>query len=84
VHHGQRLPADRQPARPGQPAARNAATVKRGYAYTRAGHLLDVTRWHNALVRTGAQLCGGDYLCAAGRGYDAPAGLGTPTASGAF
>jgi hypothetical protein len=28
--------------------------------------------------------CGNDYLCTAQRGYDGPAGLGTPNGTGAF
>jgi subtilase family serine protease len=36
-------------------------------------------------VKTGANgVCGGSYLCTAGKGYDGPTGLGTPNGDNAF
>lgn len=64
--------------------AGNAAKIKPGYEYARAKWLYDVTAGNNDVVAgTGAQ-CGGDYLCVAKKGYDAPTGLGTPHGTGAF
>jgi hypothetical protein len=64
--------------------AGNASKIKPGYEYAHAQWLYDVTSGNNDLVTgTGAQ-CGGDYLCVAKKGYDAPAGLGTPNGTGAF
>jgi subtilase family serine protease len=60
--------------------AGNAATIAPGYTYHHASHLFDVTTGNNALFASPAQTCGNDYLCAAKPGYDAPTGLGTPTA----
>jgi hypothetical protein len=65
--------------------AGNAATVKPGYEYSRAGSLFDVTIGNNdAINGTGGATCGNDYLCVAKKGYDGPAGLGTPDGAGAF
>jgi subtilase family serine protease len=64
--------------------AGNAATIRPGRAYARRRALFDITRGNNALLGTVAQLCGGDYLCVAKPGYDAPTGLGTPDGTGAF
>jgi hypothetical protein len=64
--------------------AGNAANIKPGYEYAHMRWLYDVTSGNNDLVTgTGAQ-CGGDYLCVAKKGYDAPTGLGTPDGTGAF
>jgi Subtilase family len=64
--------------------AGNAATVTPGYAYAHRRDLFDITRGSNSLFVTPAQACGGDYLCVAKKGYDAPTGLGTPDGIGAF
>ena len=50
-----------------------------GYVYAHASALNDVTKGSNANWD-----CGGDYLCTAGKGYDAPTGLGTPNGLGAL
>ena len=47
------------------------------YLYARAKDLNDVTSGSNGS-------CGDGYLCTAGKGYDAPTGLGTPNGLGAF
>jgi hypothetical protein len=62
--------------------AGNAAEVEPGYEYSRAGSLFTVTVGSND-GDSGAT-CGHDYLCQAGRGYNAPTGLGTPDGTGAF
>ena len=64
--------------------AGNAATIAPGYEYAHPRDLFDVTTGNSSLLVTVKQACGGDYLCAAGRGYDAPTGLGTPDGTGAF
>jgi subtilase family serine protease len=67
--------------------AGNATRVPPGYLYRHAASLFDVTAGGNVL-RFGHQIvgnvCGGDYLCRAKPGYDAPTGLGTPDGIGAF
>ncbi len=64
--------------------AGNAATVRSGFDYSHAGSLFNVTTGNNDLATgTGAQ-SGYDYLCVAGTGYNAPAGLGTPDGTQAF
>ncbi|MBV9858451.1 MAG: S8 family serine peptidase [Streptosporangiaceae bacterium] len=64
--------------------AGNAAKTAAGFEYSHAGSLFDITAGNNDLFAgTGAQ-CGGDYLCVAKKGYDAPTGLGTPNGTGAF
>ena len=64
--------------------AGNAAKIRPGYEYTHTRWLYDVTAGNNDVVAgTGAQ-CGGDYLCVARKGYDAPTGLGTPHGTAAF
>jgi len=64
--------------------AGNAATLIPGAVYRHPSSLFDVTAGDNALFGTPAQACGGDYLCTATKGYDAPTGLGTPHGIGAF
>ncbi len=67
--------------------AANGAKVSPAYLYRHAGSLFDVTKGSNALTFEGANVgpvCGGDYLCQAKPGYDAPTGLGTPDGIGAF
>lgn len=61
--------------------AGNGATESVASLYAHASGLFDVTRGNN-VFRIGTTpigpVCGGDYLCTAGAGYDAPTGLGTP------
>lgn len=66
--------------------AENAATVTARYTYTHAGALYDITAGTNDWNAFGSHgsACGNDYLCVAQKGYDAPAGLGTPHGTGAF
>ena len=67
--------------------AGNAAAISPGYLYRHAASLFDVTAGGNVLHfgrQTVGNTCGGDYLCQAKRGYDAPTGLGTPDGTGAF
>jgi len=64
--------------------AGNAATRTPGDLYRHPSSLFDVTTGDNALFGTPARACGGDYLCTAKKGYDAPTGLGTPNGVGAF
>jgi subtilase family protein len=64
--------------------AGNASTIPLGNTYAHARSLFDVTSGSNALFGTPAATCGGDYLCVAKKGYDAPTGMGTPDGTGAF
>jgi hypothetical protein len=67
--------------------AGNAASLPPGYLYRHAASLFDVTAGGNVLHyggQTVGNVCGGDYLCQAKNGYDAPTGLGTPDGTGAF
>ena len=70
--------------------ARNAATIAPGYPYRHASDLFDITSGNNGPTATsnpgdlGGGICGNSYLCVAGPGYDAPAGLGTPDGTMAF
>jgi subtilase family serine protease len=65
--------------------AGNATKIAPGYAYAHSGSLFDITAGNNGWITgTGAAVCGGDYLCQAAKGYDAPTGLGTPDGTGAF
>lgn len=54
-----------------------------GSLYRHADALFDITTGANDTSGTGAK-CGGDYLCTARPGYDAPTGLGTPNGLAAF
>ena len=54
------------------------------YLYQHARDFFDVIRGNDVLGATPQQACGDDYLCTAKRGYDGPAGLGTPDGLGAF
>jgi hypothetical protein len=45
--------------------------------YARAPKFVDITTGHNDPAGSGKK-CGGDYLCVAGPGYDAPTGVGVP------
>jgi hypothetical protein len=64
--------------------AGNAARIGPRHLYTHAGDLFDVTAGNNALLAPPGQACGGDYLCVARPGYDAPTGLGTPDGTAGF
>ncbi|HET7013330.1 MAG TPA: S8 family serine peptidase [Streptosporangiaceae bacterium] len=64
--------------------AGNVSTIKPGYAYRHRQYLFDVTQGSNALSESAKNGCGGDYLCVARKGYDAPTGLGTPNGIKAF
>jgi hypothetical protein len=63
--------------------AGNATTVAPGYPYQHTDALNDVVTGANG-PNGSSDKCGGDYLCAAGKGYDGPTGLGTPDGIGAF
>jgi subtilase family serine protease len=60
--------------------AGNAPKITPGYVYRHARSLFDITKGSNVF----GDVCGGDYLCTARKGYDAPTGLGTPDGTGAF
>lgn len=62
--------------------AGNAATTRPGSEYSHPGALYDITSGNN--VWAAGDSCGGDYLCTAQKGYDAPTGLGTPHGTCAF
>jgi subtilase family serine protease len=64
--------------------AGNASRLRPGSVYRHRTSLFDVTAGTNVQGATPAQVCGGDYLCAARPGYDSPTGLGTPDGTGAF
>jgi hypothetical protein len=51
--------------------------------YARASRFVDITTGNNDPVGGGTK-CGGDYLCVAGPGYDAPTGVGVPNGLGGF
>ncbi len=63
--------------------AGDAAKIRPGYLYRHSTALFDVTTGNRFLIPAGLA-CGGDYLCVAKKGYDAPAGLGTPAGIGGF
>ncbi|WP_432850394.1 S53 family peptidase [Amycolatopsis sp. CA-161197] len=65
-------------ARAGHAGTTSAATV-----YAAAAHFFDVTEGSNDRL-SGGHKCGGDYLCVAAAGYDAPTGVGTPDGSAGF
>jgi subtilase family serine protease len=65
--------------------AGNATAIKPGYQYRHPGSLFDITTGNNNVNGPGGgAVCGYTYLCVAGKGYDAPTGLGTPNGTGAF
>jgi subtilase family serine protease len=61
--------------------ALSGKAITPSFPYAHQGRLNDVVGGSNA---TGQESCGGDYLCTAKKGYDAPTGLGTPDGAGAF
>ena len=62
-------------------AGNPSALPNASYVYARKADLNDVVGGDNVLFGGN---CGGDYLCNALTGYDAPTGLGTPNGIGAF
>jgi hypothetical protein len=58
--------------------AGNARHLTPRWLYRHRRDFFDVTAGNNALLGPPGQVCGGDYLCQARKGYDAPTGLGTP------
>jgi subtilase family serine protease len=67
--------------------AGNTTTFKPGQEYQHPHGFFDVTSGNNAWIANGIPpwvLCGGDYLCTAKPGYDAPTGLGTPNGTSGF
>jgi subtilase family serine protease len=65
--------------------AANAAAIRPGYEYAHARAFFDVTQGNNDyFFQGGGSSCGGDYMCVAKKGYDAPTGLGTPDGIGAL
>ncbi|MEZ0109367.1 hypothetical protein ABH920_003381 [Catenulispora sp. EB89] len=58
-------------------AGNSSALPSAQYVYSHAADFFDVTSGTNADWD-----CGGDYLCVAGPGYDAPTGVGTPNGLG--
>ncbi|MGW5724379.1 S53 family peptidase [Amycolatopsis sp. NPDC003865] len=51
--------------------------------YAKASQFTDITAGHNDPSGAGKK-CGGDYLCVAGPGYDAPTGVGVPNGLAGF
>ncbi|MGK3207197.1 S53 family peptidase [Amycolatopsis sp. MEPSY49] len=51
--------------------------------YANASRFTDITTGHNDPAGAGKK-CGGDYLCVAGPGYDAPTGVGVPNGLAGF
>jgi subtilase family serine protease len=64
--------------------AGNATSITPRYLYQHAADFLDITHGNNLLVGGPTAACGGDYLCKARKGYDAPTGLGTPDGIAGF
>jgi subtilase family serine protease len=59
----------------------NGATMTTARLYRHRGSFFDITAGDNVFAPP-VQACGGDYLCTAKKGYDAPTGLGTPDGPG--
>jgi hypothetical protein len=64
--------------------AGNATSITPRYLYQHKADFFDVTRGNNVLIGAAVKVCGGDYLCKARKGYDAPTGLGTPDGIAGF
>jgi Subtilase family len=64
--------------------AGNATSITPQYLYQHKADFFDVTHGNNVLIGQVAKVCGGDYLCKARKGYDAPTGLGTPDGIAGF
>jgi subtilase family serine protease len=64
--------------------AGNGRTLTPSYVYRNHGHLNDVIGGSNVSPNSPYGDCGGDYLCTAVKGYDAPTGWGTPNGTGAL
>jgi hypothetical protein len=58
--------------------AGNGTTMTTARLYRHPRSFFDITAGSNTPGIPPAQACGGDYLCTARKGYDAPTGLGTP------
>lgn len=61
----------------------HAGAVQPAGLYANAGAFTDVTSGNNDPAG-GGKKCGGDYLCVAGPGYDAPTGVGVPNGLAGF
>ncbi|MGW5740383.1 S53 family peptidase [Amycolatopsis sp. NPDC003861] len=61
----------------------HAGVTRPADLYANAGSFTDVTTGHNDPAG-GGKKCGGDYLCVAGPGYDAPTGVGVPNGLAGF
>ncbi|MER6798253.1 peptidase S8, partial [Amycolatopsis mediterranei] len=61
----------------------HAGAIGPADVYAKAGSFTDVTAGHNDPAGAGKK-CGGDYLCVAGPGYDAPTGVGVPNGLAGF
>jgi hypothetical protein len=64
--------------------AGNGASTSPRRLYRHPRSFFDVTKGDDSLFRPAVKACGGDYLCTARKGYDAPTGLGSPDGIGAF
>jgi hypothetical protein len=64
--------------------AGNATSISPRYLYRHKADFFDITRGNNVIFGRPAAVCGGDYLCQAQKGYDAPTGLGTPDGIAGF
>ncbi len=60
-----------------------AGTAQPAGVYANAARFVDVTTGDNDPSGAGKK-CGGDYLCVAGPGYDAPTGVGVPDGLSGF
>jgi hypothetical protein len=63
--------------------AGNGTAMTPARLYRHRGSFFDITTGSNVFSPPRVA-CGGDYLCTAKPGYDAPTGLGTPNGLGAF
>jgi subtilase family serine protease len=61
--------------------AANGTTMTTARLYRHRGRFFDITAGSN-VAGPPRVICGGDYLCTAKPGYDAPTGLGTPDGPG--
>jgi hypothetical protein len=61
--------------------AANGSTMTTARLYRHGGPFFDITAGSNVFGPPRV-ICGGDYLCTAKKGYDAPTGLGTPDGPG--
>ncbi|MEV6441414.1 S8 family serine peptidase [Amycolatopsis sp. NPDC051716] len=61
----------------------HAGAIGPADVYAKAASFTDITTGHNDPAGAGKK-CGGDYLCVAGPGYDAPTGVGVPDGLAGF